>query len=225
MGEAIPQWALVDVDTDVHAEDEAFIPAAADDEAALLSAARQGSHVAFADLQARLMPEVSRFVRRLVGNTDMDDVVQEVFIALYRHLAQIDPPGKLRPFLFRVARHRCYDALRRRGRYEPASLDEEPLMEWVSLVNADVGRPEELAHWLLMHLEVREAMERLPEAQHEALILYAEEGLSHAEIAEVLGISIGTVKSRVHYARKALRGLLRPETVKALDMEFAGAAP
>jgi RNA polymerase sigma-70 factor (ECF subfamily) len=83
-----------------------------------------------------------------------------------------------------------------------------------------VGRPEELAHWLLIHLEVQEAMERLPELQRQALILYAEEGLAYAEIAEIMETSVGTVKSRLHYAKKLLRGLLRPETLRSLDEEL-----
>jgi RNA polymerase sigma-70 factor (ECF subfamily) len=160
-------------------------------------------------------------VWRLVGESEADDVVQEVFVALFKNLAQIDPPAKLRPFVFRVARHRSYDALRRRGRYEPVTLDDEPLMEWVSLVNAEVGRPEELAHWLLIHLEVQEAMNRLPELQRQTLILYAEEGLSYAEIADIMETTIGTVKSRLHYAKKTLRQMLRPETLKSLDEELS----
>lgn len=207
--------AIPDVPDSSETEDESEV------EAQILLAAQRGDYDAFGDLQAILEPEVRRFVRRLVGDGEMDDVVQDVFITLFKHLPDINPPSKLRPFVFRVARHRSYDALRRRGRYEPMTLDEEPLMEWISLVNADVGRPEELAHWLLIHMEVREAMERMPEIQRQTLILYSEEGLSYAEIAEIMNTTVGTVKSRLHYAKKSLRGLLRPETLRALDEEFA----
>lgn len=190
-------------------------------ETVLLYAAQGGDYEAFGALQLILEPEVRRFVWRLVGDSEADDVTQEVFVALFKNLDQIDPPAKLRPFVFRVARHRSYDALRRRGRYDPVTLDDEPLMEWISLVNAEVGRPEEIAHWLLIHLEVQEAMERLPELQRQTLILYAEEGLSYAEIAEIMETTVGTVKSRLHYAKKTLRQLLRPETLKSLDEELS----
>lgn len=190
-------------------------------ETVLLYAAQGGDYEAFGALQLILEPEVRRFVWRLVGDSEADDVTQEVFVALFKNLEQIDPPAKLRPFVFRVARHRAYDALRRRGRYEPVTLDDEPLMEWISLVNAEVGRPEEIAHWLLIHLEVQEAMNRLPELQRQTLILYAEEGLSYAEIADIMETTVGTVKSRLHYAKKTLRQLLRPETLKSLDEELS----
>ena len=86
------------------------------------------------------------------------------------------------------------------------------------------SQPEEATYWLLMYLEVQEAMERLPEVQREALILYSEENLSYAEIAEAMNTSIGTVKSRLFYAKKTLRQLLSVETLQALDMEFGKGA-
>lgn len=192
-----------------------------DQETILLLAAQAGDTEAFGALQLLLEPEVRRFARRLAGDDEADDVTQDAFIALFKGLGSIDPPAKLRPFLFRAARHRAYDALRRRGRFSgQMSLDDEGVLDWVSLVNSEVGRPEELAHWLLIHLEVQEAMERLPELQRQALILYAEEGLAYAEIAEIMETSVGTVKSRLHYAKKLLRGLLRPETLRSLDEEL-----
>lgn len=187
----------------------------------LLACAQAGDTQAFDQLQLLLETEVRRFIRRLVGHDDSDDLVQEVFITLYKHLDQIDPPEKLRPFLFRVARHRCYDQLRRRGRYDLVTLDDEPITEWVSFEAGVASPPEDLVHWLLLHLEVREAIERLPEVQRQALILYAEEGLSYAEIAEVMSSSLGTVKSRIYYAKRTLRSSLRPEVLQALDSEFA----
>ncbi|MCU0499123.1 MAG: sigma-70 family RNA polymerase sigma factor [Anaerolineae bacterium] len=187
----------------------------------LLACAQAGDAEAFDQLQLNLESEVRRFIRRLIGHDDCDDLLQEVFITLYKHLDQIDPPEKLRPFLFRVARQRCYDELRRRGRYDLVTIDDDPILEWASFEEGVTSRPEDLAHWLLLHLEVRETIERLPEVQRQALILYAEEGFSYAEIAEVMNTSLGTVKSRIYYAKRALRTLLRPEVLQALDSEFA----
>ena len=64
-------------------------------------------------------------------------------------------------------------------------------------------------------------MERLPELQRQALILFSEEGLSYNEIAEAMDTSIGTVKSRLFHAKQGLRRLLRPDTLQALDVEFS----
>jgi RNA polymerase sigma-70 factor (ECF subfamily) len=86
------------------------------------------------------------------------------------------------------------------------------------------SQPEAVTYWLLLYLEVQEAMERLPEVQRETLILYSEENLSYAEIAEAMNTSIGTVKSRLYYAKKTLRQLLSVETLQALDMEFGKGA-
>lgn len=191
-------------------------------ETELLARARQGDFDAYEELQQALEPSVRRFVRRLIGATDLeDDLVQVVFIAFYQHMDRIDPPEHLRPYVYRMARNRCYDELRRQGRYRNLSLDDDAVEIRVSFVNADeTPSPEDTAFWLLLQLEVREAMENLPELQRQALILYAEEGLSYAEIATVMDASIGTIKSRIHHAKKTLRRLLRPETLQSLDEAF-----
>jgi RNA polymerase sigma-70 factor, ECF subfamily len=187
-------------------------------EIAWLMAARAGDPDAFDALQQRFEGQIRAFVWRLVGDGEVEDVVQDVFLALYKNLHKIDPPEKLRPFLYRVARNRCYDELRQVGRYEVESLDDSA--EWVSFQADTTQRPEDAAHWLLLHLEVQQAMLRLPELQRQALILYADQGLSYAEIAEVMDTSIGTVKSRIYYAKKGLRQLLRPQVLAVLDAEF-----
>jgi len=93
-------------------------------ERVLLASAQAGDHEAFATLYAVLTPGLTRFVRRLIGDAqDVDDVTQDTLFALYTHLPTLDPPEKLRPFLFRVARNRCTDILRRQGRYELVSVD------------------------------------------------------------------------------------------------------
>jgi len=198
------------------------------DAPALLAAAQAGDLEAFEELQLQLEPPIRRFVRRLIGsNYAEDDIVQDVFIALYYNMHRINPVANVRPYLYRMARNRCYDELRRHGRIQELSLDEEPVQLWVSFTNASESQnlPDEAAHWLLLHMEVREAIDQLPEAQRQAMILYAEEELSYAEIAEAMGTSIGTIKSRIFHAKKNLRGRLRPETLAALDAEFAPTPP
>ena len=102
------------------------------------------------------------------------------------------------------------------------SLDEEPVETWVSLNEAPMtgSQPEEVTHWLLIQMEVQQAMERLPELQRQTLILFSEESLSYQEIAEAMNCSIGTVKSRLFYAKKTLRQLISPETLGLLEAEF-----
>ena len=192
-------------------------------EAELLTEAQNGDLEAFEELQRRLEPPVRRFVARLMrSNYAEDDIVQDVFISLYYKMDRIQPVENVRPYVFRMARNRCYDDMRRNGRDPSLSLDDEPVNMWVSFTKSDeFGAPDELTHWLLLHLEVRDAMDQLPEAQRQALILYAEEGMAYAEIADVMETSVGTIKSRIHHAKKNLRGLLRPGTLDALDFEFS----
>lgn len=181
--------------------------------------AQAGDYLAFDNIYTELAPSIKHFVSRLIGYTHADDVVQDVFITLYKNLASINPPEKLKPYLFRVARHRCYDWLRRNGRYDEISLDDEPVNVRVSFfANAQNDPPpDETTHYLLLMMEVREAIDNLPDAQRQTLIFYAEEGLSYSEIAEIMDVSIGTVKSRLHHAKKGLRGFLRPETMLAIE--------
>jgi RNA polymerase sigma-70 factor (ECF subfamily) len=191
------------------------------DETRLLCQAQAGDMEAFADLQARLDPALKRFVRRLTGDIGLeDDLLQDVWLAFYLNLAKIDPPT-LRAYLFRMARNRAYDEFRRWGRreeYALFSLDEDEHPLWLSFTSQDPGqKPDELVHWMLLYLEVQEAIDSLPETQREALILCLEGNLSYAEIAQITHSPLGTVKSRLFHAKQALRRRLRPETIQAIE--------
>lgn len=181
--------------------------------------AQAGDYQAFDNIYMELAPSVKHFISRLIGYAHVDDVLQDVFITLYKNLASIDPPEKLKPYVFRVARHRCYDWLRRNGRYDELSLDEEPVNVRVSFLAHAQNElpPDETTHYLLLMMEVQEAIDNLPDAQRQTLIFYAEEGLSYSEIAEIMDVNIGTVKSRLHHAKKGLRGFLKPETLLAIE--------
>lgn len=192
-----------------------------------LLAAQAGEPGAFEQIYTLLAPEVLRFVRRLLNDDAVcEDIVQDTFLTLFIHLAEMTPPEKLRPYAFRVARNACYDIMRAWGRRGGVSLDDDLAQERIAFALYDeVDAPDELAHWLLLSLEVREAIDRLPELQRQTLILFCEEDMSHAEIAEVMGVSIGTVKSRLFNAKKTLRGLVRPEVLLAIQDEAPAPMP
>lgn len=185
-------------------------------------AAQKGDVDAFETLQLHFEGQIKRFVRRLIGISDLvDDIVQDVFISLYFNLHRINPIEQIRAYLFRIARNRCFDELRRS--HPTVSLDDEPVHLWVSYTSSGnhyESQPEEVAHWLLLHLEVQEAMDKLPELQREALIMYSEGGLSYAEIADAMVCSIGTVKSRLYHAKQNLRNLLSPDTLEMLERDL-----
>src|SRR5690348_5099910 len=147
----------------------------------LLRQAKDCDADAFEQLQMRLESSIRRFIRRLIGSNDAeDDTVQDVFISLYYNIQRIDPIETLRPYVFRMVRNQSYDELRKLRRYETMSLDDEDDGARLSFTTAsDIdSQPEAVAHWLLLHLEVKEAIDRLPELQRQTLILFSEEELS-----------------------------------------------
>jgi RNA polymerase sigma-70 factor, ECF subfamily len=191
----------------------------------LLIAAQEGDIEAYEDLQRLLEPDIRRFVQRKIFDAyAVDDVLQDVFLAFYQNLSRIQPVENLRPYIFRIARNKAYDDLRKLERNSDVSLDDEPVQMRVSFTEAQhQPKPDDLSHWMLLHIEVQAAIEQLPDNQREALLLYSEEQMSYAEIADVMDCSIGTVKSRLFYAKKALRGLMKMETLAVLDEEFGNA--
>ena len=189
------------------------------DEIESLRDAQAGDYEAFDHLHRLLEPDIRRFVGRFIRNAETaEDITQDTFLALYLNLDKVDPPEKLRPYVYRVARNKCYDELRKTRRYEHTPLEDELTQVRVSYTTTayDGAAPDEAAHWMLLHLEVREAIDQLPSVQRDALILYSEEQLTYAEIAEVMDCSVGTVKSRMFHAKKNLRALLKPETLEAI---------
>jgi len=184
---------------------------------ALLEAARSGDDAAFSVLLGEKEPALRRFLRRLLGTSSSeDDILQNAFLALYANLDRLEGASHLMPFLYRVTRNLAYDELRRRGRYTDEEFDEadaEPLplrCGWAST--------EDAVEWTLIAAEVDAAMLRLPEVQRQALILYGQEGLSYEQVAEATGADMGTVKSRIFYARRRLRQLLHTDTLEALGL-------
>lgn len=185
----------------------------------LLQLARDGERDAFTQLQAALEGPARRFIRKLIGTSDVeDDIIQNAFFALYMNLERLDEGEKLRPFLFRVLRNQCYDELRAQGRYQWVSVDADGDDTLESIPAEAHTQPEENVHWLMLYSQVQYAIEQLPEQQRQTLLLYTTAELSYAEIAEVMNTSVGTVKSRLHYAKRNLVRLLPEDTLAALNM-------
>jgi len=80
-------------------------------------------------------------------------------------------------------------------------------------------RADDITHWVMAVSLVKNAVDRLPEAQRQTLILHFEENLTYEQTAEAMGVDIGTVKSRIHHARKTLRDILPEGFVRALGFE------
>jgi RNA polymerase sigma-70 factor (ECF subfamily) len=133
------------------------------------------------------------------------DIVQETFIAAVRHLASLRDDDRFGSWLFGIAHQKCIQHWRRNGREEP--LAEEALE---ALPGGD-DNPRELLIREEQEAEFMEALKQLPAAQRAVLLLHFVEDFALEEIAEVTGAALGTVKSRLHYAKKALRELIEKE--------------
>jgi len=187
----------------------------------LLIQAQAGDSDAFESLHEALAPGLRRFAERLIGDAqEADDIVQDSLLTLFLTLERIDPPEYVRAYVYRIVRNRCYDALRRFGRREAISLDREAeeggMRIGFDLPDTFSTPPEEAANWLLLDLEVRQAIDQLPENQRQTLLLYADSELSYEEISAIMDVSIGTVKSRLFHARRTLRGRMRASTLSAI---------
>ena len=177
-------------------------PAASDDlrQHLLVLRCQAGDETAFARLYEWFGQRTLRYLVGLVDD-DADDVQQEVWLAVYRGLRHLSNPRAFRTWLFQTTRHRAIDFLRRRRR-EHALLDvagAELLAAGGEAEPDPAGDAESLAG----------RMASLPPAQREVLVLRYQNDLSYAEIALVAGCSIGTVRSRLHHAKRRLGELTR----------------
>ena len=167
----------------------------------LISRARKGNVEAYNLLVSRWEKRVFNYLYRLVGNReDAMDLSQDVFLKAYQALARLEDPAKFSGWLFRIAHNEAYSLLRK-NRLDDAELTYDP-----STANLGGGRmyPMELS------LTVKSALARLTPEQREAVLLKVFEGFKFEEMAEVLGIPISTVKSRLYTALDLLKGVLAP---------------
>lgn len=185
------------------------------DERLLLAAREKGDEQAFRLLYERHRLPLFRFAYRSIGDRQAaEDVVHDCFVALLQDSTRFDPArATLRTYLFAAARNQVLKRFAKRA--GEASLDDA---DAGSLAADELSTPEPLRQVLSREIAeiVRRAIERLPQAQREAILLFEYEELTLAEVAHVTGADIGTIKSRLHRARTGLRAHLA---------EFVGVEP
>lgn len=181
-----------------------------------LAALRDGDPCLFEAFVAAETPIFRAFFHRMGASRDeAEDLVQEVFLRMFRHAPGYRPTGKFQAFAYRVARNAWIDRQRRRGARPRRAVggggEEEPGLE---LVTADPA-PEEVAEQQEEAGRVGAALARLPETHRLVFELGVVEELPYSEISQLLEIPEGTVKSRMFHAVRKLRDLLegvrRPE--------------
>jgi len=155
-----------------------------------------GDEGAFVRLLEQFGDRTHGYLRTLVGDA-ADDVQQEVWLAVYRGIASLAAPHAFRTWLFRTTRHRALDYLRSRKREAElmADVDLEVIQEFIPAPDADV--PGTGFAW--------EQLDVLPATQREVLLLRYRDDMSYEQMALVIGCSVGTIRSRLHYARQRLK--------------------
>jgi len=156
-----------------------------------------GDEKAFAELVRRYHGGLTYFVRRLAKNpAAADDIVQDGWLKAFRRLRTLRDPDAFRVWLYRIARRRAFNALRDAKHFQPLRED---------LAASDREGPEEKAFRAEEAPLVHRCMEALRPEHREVLLLRFLEEMSYESIAEVVGCNVGTVRSRLHYAKAALR--------------------
>jgi RNA polymerase sigma-70 factor (ECF subfamily) len=177
--------------------------AVAEHEQLPVGAARAGQPEAWNALFQRYQLPLYAYIFELVRSEQASlDIVQETFIAADRHIGGLRDDNRFGSWVFGIAHQKCIQHWRKSGREEP--LDDESI-ERLSGVDDD---PCELLIREEQEAEFMQAMNQLPSPQRSALLLHFIEDFPLDEIARITGTNLGTVKSRIHYAKKALRELL-----------------
>jgi RNA polymerase sigma-70 factor (ECF subfamily) len=177
----------------------------------LLARLAAGDREALEELFQRYRVVAFRVAHRFLGHeADALDAVQDGFVKALTHLPSFQGRSSFKTWLLRVVSNAALDLGRQRGRRETLSLnvhgrDEQEKLQPLAGPDPALGLERADLRQLL-----NRALATLPDAQRQTFVLHADAELSYREVAEVLGISIGTVMSRLYYARQKLRAFLAP---------------
>ena len=157
---------------------------------------REGERAAFEELFEIYQPRLKYYVRRLDGcSANVDDVLQDIWLTVFKKINKLKDTQSFAVWLYRIARNKVYDGFRQKNRFVrlpeeneiPVSGGDEPLFD------ADDAE------------KLHRALNKLNPHHREVLTLCFIEQMSYQSIADVIGCSIGTVRSRIYYAKKSLR--------------------
>ncbi len=171
------------------------MPSPSDSE--LTARVRDGSEEAFRDLFYRYRSALHGFVHRRLGNDAWaSDVVQDVFVRVWENRARLDPSQSVRALLYRSAGNLVIDQFRHAAVKQRHESGVEP------------GSTQPMAGYLFLESEVKKALDAMPVGQREAFVLSRYDGLTYAEIARILTISVKAVEKRMSLALRHLRQAL-----------------
>lgn len=183
-------------------------------ETELVLRAQNGDRDAFSELVCLHARGVMNVIYRMYGDVQIaEDAAQETFIHAWLHLSSFRPQASLRNWLYRMGINAATDLLRKQKQIAPQDLDD------FQLSDPQLG-PEALFSQEERAAFVQKAVLSLPDASRAVLVLREYEGLSYHEIAEALDIPVGTVMSRLNYARTLLKDKLAPSLFLQAEAEY-----
>jgi RNA polymerase sigma-70 factor (ECF subfamily) len=191
-------------------------PAAEDSESSIVQQSQQGDAEAFRQLYRRYQTKVRSTLYQLCGEPHLDDLVQEVFLRVWKGLPKLRNPNFFATWLYRITWNVAQDARKQLGRsreklYQPngglGTAEEE--------IPLQLSRPQDSLDLLQLHYQdlVQRGLASLSFEHRTVLVLHDLEDLSQKMIAKVLDLPGGTVKSRLFYARRAMRDFLQKQGV------------
>lgn len=180
-----------------------YPPRAVDELTRLLQDAQDGDRIAWAGFVRAAQVDVWRLASRMVGSEDADDVTQDVFVRAWRALPAFRGEASGRTWLLAIARRACADAVRARVRRRRVAQLLHRRADAASRHGSDLVEDEAST------LAVWDLVERLGPGRREAFVLTQLLGCSYAETAEICGVAVGTIRSRVARAREDLLAALR----------------
>lgn len=185
------------------------------EDGAVVSAFLTGEERAFQELVDRYQTRLLNFIYRTIGDRERaEDLVQEVFIRVYRHLHRFDRSKKFSTWIYTIASNLAKNELRNRSR-NPLVLFQAIRKNWQDddrplQFEDPASRPDDLYRKRHLRELVEQSVGRLPEHHREVFVLRELEGKSYEEIAEITSCNLGTVKSRLNRARNAFATIIGP---------------
>ncbi len=187
-----------------------------DDE--LMISCRQGDPKAFAVLMRRYRDRLTRYINGFVKNDDLaQDLTQETFLRAYRSRETYVPRASFAAWVYRIATNLCHDEFRKRRTSPTVSLntcftvqvnekgDVEDYELYEMLPDDSISPPDVEMEKEEQRARLRAAIESLSEKHRTVILMHVYNGMEYAEIAKQLGCSVGTIKSRMHYAIRSLK--------------------
>lgn len=183
---------------------ESLKPADVSDEALMLRV-RDGDHDAFGELLKRYERQLFVFFLRQFGEEESArDYVMDTFLRVYRAASRYEPRAKFSTYIYQIARNLAINESRKRQFRRTESLDEIKEDSGVQIAGDDPN-PERILEIRERRALVQEALRQLPEDQRTILILVEYQELTYERVSQIMGCSIGTIKSRMHRARQKIR--------------------